>query len=335
MSASDSFTTPRRVFAPSTPRSVAFANAPTFYEQELDDILDLSSSSESDEAEDFIPRTPYSSGPVDSDRGHIKSTHLERNDYRALLETLRTIDQHDTAKHLMSAAMLNTANDGPVAKKLRKSWAAWPLAQQETKNSLNAESILRQELGAILHSQMIGSLRRQNLDIAADDLPSSMLDFLSDLMLAKLTDLLINMARMRLNHGGICRSTNKRLGTLNHHSVLKMAEHSGIVSEQAVHRAAKRLNSMFGTSTVTVDDMTTSPDSTPAGSIAEELTIGPGRFHLRGAKRLRSAAFEHNDDDLTTSATTSSASSSRPQKRLNREVDVQHGNTFSKDSQPR
>ncbi|CCG81846.1 protein of unknown function [Taphrina deformans PYCC 5710] len=278
-----------------TPRGVTFAQPIADYRPHETEAIEYSSSSD----ESDINSTFYNSvngsqvQHYRSERGLLEFTYLERIDYRALLASLRTNEAHDTAKHLLTVAMLKRlpASQYQVVtdKKLRSSWTAWPLPPDQTRHSVKATSELNEQLRAALHRSIAEKLREHSKQISADELPEDVLNPTTNVILSKLNTLLEAIGQLRSGHGGGALSTVKRLNPMQHEDIAVLLKDCQILSQAGVDRVLERAKELFG-EPAKIEQSATDTEATPVGSplpVAEEVALGPGHWSTRGYKRRR------------------------------------------------
>lgn len=275
-------------------KSVSFAEPPADAQQDIDDLIEFSSS----ESEDDLGGVKSDRALYDGnreERGLLKSTYLERYDYRALLESLRTNHQHDTSRHLMSAILatkrLAAPSEVAPLKKIRKSWTTWPLAPDQTIHSRYAEHELREETAGVIHATIYKKLRREGHDVSADELPPAITEALSDLVLHKFRTLMNKIGDARTYQGGSASSTAKRLGPLGYEDILSVLDSHAIMSTTHLARLRGRCENLFREGDGH-DQQPQNPSHSFATEIKgeplfEEIAAGPGQWQLRGYKRRK------------------------------------------------
>lgn len=282
------------------PKSVTFARHLEGYEQDLDEMLDMSSSSSSESESDAAAAAAAHDNHTPSARaesgrgGTVTSTYLERNDYKALVESLRTNEQHDTAKHLMTAAMLRRQEmmmpPDKKKKKLRKGWTAWPVPPTQTIHSKDSEDELKAELNALLHATITRRLRAEDKDVSADNLPDDVARMVVSVMLEKLTCLLHHVGSSRSHQGGLADSTINRLDLMDDKHILTISKQTQIVSADVVNRASARCSELFGTDSEIMNHKLVEKKHhgrVKDEEIVQKVAAGPGSWHLRGSKRRK------------------------------------------------
>lgn len=276
-----------------TPKGVSFAQPLASYREDLDDLIDVSSSSQdSDHDATFGSGIYTQQEPGENERGLCRSSYLERLDYKALLQSLRANEQHNTANHLMSVVMLKNLPTPELRqitqKRLRKGWTAWPLSPSHTKHSHQAQRQLVDQLQATLHRQIGHRLVEAGKIVSSDDLPDDVCQIATDMMLDKLSLLLKVIGKARAMQGGEAKSSNRRLGLLTSDDVLRLLSRGNIISKDNFEHLDARCRALFGTQFKTAKPIRTeAPDWSIPYEEGHELSVGSGRWHLRGSKRRR------------------------------------------------
>lgn len=225
---------------------VADNSASFVHNRDIDVVADLpSSDSDSDLAIDYTEPLDATATTSPSDIARRKSIvkNAERDDYKSLVESLRTIDQHDTARHLMNAilAFRQFKNSRTEAgQTLRKRWTAWPVPPTQTIHSHQSRSVLRAEMISIVHAEIYKRLRRMNVDISADDLPPILQDAVADSLLSNFEALLDSICQTRTHQGGKALSR-----TFSHRSVISLLESKRIISASRLARLKGRCRTLF------------------------------------------------------------------------------------------
>ena len=334
---SDDDTTPSEAVA-SQVRTVKFAQPIVAYEQDVDDLLEVSSS-ESESDRELLSISAPLSGTLQDSVVSAKSTYLERHDFKALLESLRYSDQHDTAKHLLVTSLIRRMDSDKLreitCRKLRPGWSAWPIPPDQTKHSLLAEETLREELTSSIHRDITSQLRADGRPVSADDLPAAISSVMVENMLHKLTTLLENIHSARTYQGGLASSTSKRLRLLGHEHIMSLVQISGLVSGQAIQRSLNRCKILFGDAELLPDIPFDSREDMTRTELAQEIAAGAGSFRMRGSKRRRLEQGSTETADMTARGNgdlEDSMVGNRGTKTV--EITQDKGKRFSKDVQP-
>lgn len=286
------------------PKSVSFAHPLADYDQDIDDLVEISSSDVDSLIDEADPYT-FVDGNRDRDineRGLHRSTYLERYDYKALLESLRIHEQHDTAKHLMSASMVRRGRiidemQIPDSRKLRKGWTAWPLSPQETHHSRNANFELREEIKAVVHAIAYKKLREEGQQICADELPDPVANLLCDTVHQQVETLLGKVSDSRTYQGGLAASTVQRLDLIDYRHILMISDSLGVLSSSALARLKTRCEHLFGVDEDSLQpEVETSIDMKPE-FVPMEIVAGAGSWHLRGSKRRQIVEVRDENSD--------------------------------------
>lgn len=243
-----------------TQRTVHFSQPLADYVQDLDELIDFSSSDLDSDSDSFAAGSkggrrgpgnhsasmPDQSTISDSVRGKIKSSYLERNDYRALLDSLKHQNQHDTAKHLMTFSLvkqLSPSESRTVAPKgYRSSWTRWPMPSYTLPLAPVSDIELEAELAALIHATAYRKLRAAGREISDDEIQESIMAPMVGKLMDDVRSVLTGMSRIKYARP----ATLRKLPPESFECVLGAVRRAGVLRPHAMLNMTSKCTRLFG-----------------------------------------------------------------------------------------